>query len=119
MPSGQPGGTQILLSHAGGEGTEGKRKIGKDSGMEVREIEEKPGNCIQRDCSFPDSAQKFYNISIRPAISSFFVAQLVAKRTTVWLSSGFSQKLNATCFFSLSISVSSIRMNCWLVGDSR
>lgn len=52
-------------------------------------------------------------------ISSFVVAQLVAKRTTVCFSSNFSQKLNATCGFSASICSFSNTTNCWLVGDSR
>lgn len=46
------------------------------------------------------------------------VAQLVAKRMTVWDSSGFSQKQYTTCLRSSGSTASSTTANTWFVGAS-
>ena len=60
-----------------------------------------------------------YKSAARFSTSSIFVAQLVANRTTVCVSSFFSQKLNMTFSRSRSIWEFSSTINIWFVGESR
>ena len=64
-------------------------------------------------------ADASYYISARSfRISSSFVAQLVANRTTVWSASFFSQILKLTSFLNSSSFLFSRTTNCWFVGES-
>ena len=44
-----------------------------------------------------------YKMASKARISASVVAQLVAKRTTVWVASGFSQKLSTHSFSSSAL----------------
>lgn len=65
-----------------------------------------------RQYALPALLSVLYNSARSFRICASRVAQLVAKRTTVCVSSSFSQKLNATCFCSSSIFPSSNMINC-------
>jgi hypothetical protein len=56
--------------------------------------------------------------SISASTSSMWVAQLVAMRTTVWVSSNFSQKPNFALPSSAASWVFSSTRKIWLVGES-
>ena len=60
-----------------------------------------------------------YRTAANASISSCVVAQLVQKRTTVWVSSYFSQYSIAACSRMRAMSSLGRITNCWLVGVSK
>ena len=60
-----------------------------------------------------------YRTAASASMSSWVVAQLVQKRTTVWVSSYFSQYSIAACSRMRAMSSLGRITNCWLVGVSK
>ena len=60
-----------------------------------------------------------YRTAANASMSSCVVAQLVQKRTTVWVSSYFSQYSIAACSRMRAMSSLGRITNCWLVGVSK
>lgn len=67
---------------------------------------------------YPPKGAQDHIRSISASTSSMWVAQLVAMRTTVWVSSNFSQKPNFALPSSAASWVFSSTRKIWLVGES-
>ncbi len=98
------------------------RKISHKAGAWKTPIEHYTGGVDEMGSLAGQPNLPFYKLHNRlhnASTSSFVVAQLVAKRITVWVSSYFSQKPNSTCFSRRVIRASSTIQNTWLVGEPK